>query len=281
MMFSPGDEAAARPTVLRFLASDGLALALETRGVGSRRVLFAHGFGHARGIFEDVAAALDPTLYTVGRLDGRGAGRSDRAQTYDLAAFTRDLVTALESADGPTDLVAHGLAARAALEVASRPPRWLARLVLVCPVLRLDPAALASAAASCGSRIAIARELRRLASVELRPDLIERLVDEAVGIDRAASAAWLALGDGSPAASPRFRRSSSRARMTASRTRATMVRASSSPARGSSSSPPGTSSQSKCRANSRACSRLEPSRSAPAATASRGRPYPRNATRSG
>jgi len=202
MMFSPGDEAAARPTVLRFLASDGLALALETRGVGSRRVLFAHGFGHARGIFEDVAAALDPTLYTVGRLDGRGAGRSDRAQTYDLAAFTRDLVTALESADGPTDLVAHGLAARAALEVASRPPRWLARLVLVCPVLRLDPAALASAAASCGSRIAIARELRRLASVELRPDLIERLVDEAVGIDRAASAAWLALGDGSPAAEP-------------------------------------------------------------------------------
>lgn len=72
MTFLPGDEAAARPTVLRFLASDGLALALETRGVGSRRVLFAHGFGHARGLFEDVAAALDPTLYTVGRLDGRG-----------------------------------------------------------------------------------------------------------------------------------------------------------------------------------------------------------------
>jgi len=202
MTFYPGDEAAARPIVLRFLASDGLAIALETRGVGSRRVLFAHGFGHARGLFEDVAATLDPTLYTVARLDGRGAGRSDRAPTYDLGAFTRDLVTALESADGPTDLVAHGLAARAALEVASRPPRWLARLVLVCPVLRLDAAALAGALASCGSRIAIARELRVLASVELRPDLIERLVDEAVGIDRAASAAWLALGDGSPAPEP-------------------------------------------------------------------------------
>ncbi len=48
----------------------------------------------------------------------------------------------------------------------------------------------------------LARELRQLANVELRPDLVERLVDEAVGIDRAASAAWLALADGSPVPEP-------------------------------------------------------------------------------
>ncbi len=184
---------------MRYLDNDGLSLALESRGAGPRRILFAHGWISSRRMFYDVARRLDPSVYTSYLLDFRGAGLSDRpAAGYDLAGYASDLRAALAAIGGPVELVAHSMGGKVAQFIALEPPANLTRLMLVAPGSSKAYAGnerhRTLAQEAFGSRRRIARFLRAAMVREIAPDAMERLVDDALVAPRDAWFGWYETG---------------------------------------------------------------------------------------
>ncbi len=184
---------------MRYIDNGGVSLALETRGSGRRRLLFAHGWISSRRIFYDVVARLDPERYTSYLLDFRGAGLSDRpGEGHDLVGYAGDLRAALEAVDGPVDLIAHSMGGKVAQYVALEPPPNLARLILIAPgtarayVTSVRHRALAEAA--FGSRLRIERFQRAAMVRDIAPDAMERLIDDALVAQREAWFGWYDRG---------------------------------------------------------------------------------------
>jgi len=184
---------------VRYIDNGGVSLALETRGSGRRRLLFAHGWISSRRIFYDVVTRLDPTDYTSHLLDFRGAGLSDRpAEGHDLFGYAADLRAALDAAGGPIDLIAHSMGGKVAQYVALDPPPNLSRLILIAPgtarayVTSVRHRALAEAA--FGSRVRIERFQRAAMVRDIAPDAMERLIDDALVAQREAWFGWYDRG---------------------------------------------------------------------------------------
>lgn len=184
--------------MIRFVANGDVALALESRGRGPRAVLFAHGWISGRRMWYDVADRLDGERFTLHLLDFRGAGLSDRPlDAYGLDAYASDLRAALREV-GPATVVAHSMGAKVAQYVATERPPEIDRLVLVAPgtahAYPLNPKHRALAEEAYGSRKRIERFQRAAMLRDVAPDIMERLVTDALVWPRETWFGWYDKG---------------------------------------------------------------------------------------
>jgi sigma-B regulation protein RsbQ len=107
-------------------------------GLGSRTMVFSHGFGCDMTAWRDVSPAFEDDWRVV-RFDHVGAGGSD-ARAYDpvkygsLSGYADDVLTvlaALELQDAV--FVGHSVAATIGMLAAIEQPRRFASLIMVCP----------------------------------------------------------------------------------------------------------------------------------------------------
>jgi pimeloyl-ACP methyl ester carboxylesterase len=184
--------------VIRFVENGEVTLAIETRGHGPRALLFAHGWISGRRMWYEVAERLDPERFTAHLMDFRGAGLSDRPlDGHDLEGYASDLRAAL-AAVGPAVVVAHSMGGKIAQYVATERPANLERLVLVAPgtafAYAMNPRHRALAEAAFGSRRRIER-FQRVAMVrEVAPEVMERIVSDALLSQREAWFGWYDKG---------------------------------------------------------------------------------------
>jgi len=148
-------------------------------------VLFVHGWISSRRMWYDVVERLDPSRFTMHLLDFRGCGLSDRPRSPDnLADYASDLRAALGAIDAPVTLVGHSLGGRLAQYVATERPSNLERLLLVAPgsakSVRLTPKRRAQTIETYGSRERIERFQRAAMLREVAPEVMERIVDDAL-----------------------------------------------------------------------------------------------------
>ena len=184
--------------MIRFVDNGDVTLALEVRGHGPRTFLFAHGWISGRRMWYDVADRLDGTRFTAHLLDFRGAGLSDRPlDGHDLEGYASDLRAALDAV-GPAVVVAHSMGGKIAQYVATERPPNLERLVLIAPgtarayAMNVKHRALAEAA--FGSRKRIERFQRAAMVREVVPEVMERIVSDALVSQREAWFGWYDKG---------------------------------------------------------------------------------------
>jgi pimeloyl-ACP methyl ester carboxylesterase len=184
--------------VIRFVENGEVTLALEVRGNGPRTLLFAHGWISGRRMWYDVADRLDPARFTAHLLDFRGAGLSDRPlEGHDLDGYASDLRAALEAV-GPAVVVAHSMGGKVAQYVATERPANLEKLVLIAPgtarAYAMNPKHRALAEAAFGSRRRIERFQRAAMAREVAPEVMERIVSDALLSQREAWFGWYDKG---------------------------------------------------------------------------------------
>jgi 3-oxoadipate enol-lactonase len=121
-----------------FITSEGTNLFVDIAGAGTP-VLFVHGFGMDHRQWDPQWRALAPHAQTL-RMDLRAHGRSaTSAKGYTYRAMARDLERVLYQVGvdrlNPGFIVAHALAADAALQVALAEPRALRGVVVAAPAV--------------------------------------------------------------------------------------------------------------------------------------------------
>ena len=183
---------------IRYVDNGDVTLALEVRGHGPRAVLFAHGWISGRRMWYDVAERLDPQRFTAYLLDFRGAGLSDRPlEGHDLEGYASDLRAALDAV-GPSAVVAHSMGGKVAQYVAIERPANLERLVLVAPgtahAYAMNPKHRSLAEAAFGSRRRIERFQRAAMTRVVSPEVMERIVGDALLAQREAWFGWYDRG---------------------------------------------------------------------------------------
>ncbi len=184
--------------MIRFVENGDVTLAVEARGHGPRALLFAHGWISGRRMWYDVAERLDPARFTAHLMDFRGAGLSDRPlEGHDLDGYASDLRAVLEAV-GPAVVVAHSMGGKVAQYVATERPANLERLVLVAPgtahAYAMNPKHRALAEAAFGSRRRIERFQRAAMAREVAPEVMERIVSDALLSQREAWFGWYDKG---------------------------------------------------------------------------------------
>lgn len=133
----------------------------------------------------DVAARLEEEQFTLHLFDFRGCGLSDRPRPDgDLEGYASDLRTVLGTIEARVTLVGHSLGGRLAQYVATEQPKNLDRLILVASgtakAIRFTPARRKAAEEAYGSRDRIERFQRAVMYREVAPDVMERIVDDAL-----------------------------------------------------------------------------------------------------
>ncbi|MBV9271521.1 MAG: alpha/beta hydrolase [Candidatus Eremiobacteraeota bacterium] len=172
-----------------------MELCVERVGQGPRRLLFAHGWISTRRMWYDVVERLDVSQYTSYLMDFRGCGLSDRPmEGHDLKGYASDMHAVLNDIGAPVTVVGHSMGAKIAQYVAADRPRNLERLILVAPGtakgVRLNEKHRALSLEAFGSRKRI-REFQRAAMVgQVTPEVLERLVDDALTGQREAWFGW-------------------------------------------------------------------------------------------
>jgi pimeloyl-ACP methyl ester carboxylesterase len=184
--------------VIRFVENGDVTLAVEARGHGPCALLFAHGWISGRRMWYDVAERLDPARFTAHLMDFRGAGLSDRPlEGHDLDGYASDLRAVLEAV-GPAVVVAHSMGGKVAQYVATERPANLERLVLVAPgtayAYAMNPKHRALAEAAFGSRKRIERFQRAAMTRDVAPEVMERIVSDALLSQREAWFGWYDKG---------------------------------------------------------------------------------------
>lgn len=125
-----------------YITSEGANLFVDMTGAGTP-VLFVHGFGMDHRQWDPQWRALSPQAQVV-RMDLRAHGRSAApAQGYTYRATARDVERVLYQVGidrlNPGFIVAHSLAADAALQVAIAEPRALRGVVVAAPAVQGHP----------------------------------------------------------------------------------------------------------------------------------------------
>jgi pimeloyl-ACP methyl ester carboxylesterase len=146
----------------------------------------------------DVAERLDPERFTAYLMDFRGAGLSDRPlEGHDLEGYASDLRAALDAA-GPAVVVAHSMGGKIAQYVATERSANLERLVLIAPgtahAYAMNPKHRALAEAAFGSRKRIERFQRAAMTRDVAPEVMERIVSDALLSQREAWFGWYDKG---------------------------------------------------------------------------------------
>jgi pimeloyl-ACP methyl ester carboxylesterase len=106
---------------------DGTRIAYERGGEGPPLVL-VHGTTSDHSTWEPVLPELQKH-FTVYAIDRRGRGESGGESAYDIEREFEDVVTVIDSIDGPADLFGHSYGAICGLEAALRSSR-VRRLIL-------------------------------------------------------------------------------------------------------------------------------------------------------
>ncbi|GHB31911.1 alpha/beta fold hydrolase [Salinicola rhizosphaerae] len=109
-----------------------MTLASDTRQ-GNPTLVLMHFFGSSHHEWAPVLPLLSADIRVV-TLDMPGFGRASDVTGYDVAAMTRHVRDAIESAElENVILVGHSFSGRMAMTVAAERPDWLRALVLVAP----------------------------------------------------------------------------------------------------------------------------------------------------
>lgn len=173
----------------RYIDNKGVKLCLETRGSGRIPLLFVHGWISSRRMWYDVAERLDPDRCTMHLLDLRGSGLSDRpAHGQHVRGYLEDVFAAIEAIGAPVNIVAHSMGGRIAQLAAIESPERIERMVLLAPGAAGGPKASKRRADlalhAFGNRERIEAFQRAAMSVAVAPDVMERLVDDALVAQR-------------------------------------------------------------------------------------------------
>lgn len=181
--------------MIGFIDNGGVQLCLERRGSGPRHVLFLHGWISARRMWHDVADRLDPLRFTLHLLDFRGNGLSDRpADGHDLHGYVSDARAALASIDAPVVLAGHSMGGKVAQFLASERPHNLDKLLLVAPGTasggRSSERHRTAALETFGSRAKIEAFQRAAMARTLEPQVMQRIVDDALVSQREHWYGW-------------------------------------------------------------------------------------------
>jgi pimeloyl-ACP methyl ester carboxylesterase len=171
--------------MIRFVDNGGVQLCIEQRGSGARNVLFLHGWISARRMWYDVADRLDGERFTLHLLDFRGNGLSDRpVRGHDLLGYVSDARAALAHIDAPVLLAGHSMGGKVAQFLASERPENLEKLLLVAPGTasggRPSERHRHAALETYGSRAKIEAFQRAAMSRTLDPQVMQRIVDDAL-----------------------------------------------------------------------------------------------------
>lgn len=171
--------------MLRFIDNGGVQLCIEQLGSGPRHVLLLHGWISARRMWYEVAQRLDCARFTLHLLDFRGNGLSDRpADGHDLPGYVSDARAALASIDEPVLLAGHSMGGKVAQYLASEHPANLEKLLLVAPGTasggRSGERHRTSALQTFGSRAKIEAFQRAAMARILEPEVMQRIVDDAL-----------------------------------------------------------------------------------------------------
>lgn len=181
--------------MLEFVDNAGVQLCVERRGIGTRHVLFLHGWISARRMWYDVADRLDPQRFTLHLLDFRGNGASDRPRTgHDLLGYVSDARAALAGIAAPAVVVGHSMGGKVAQYLASEHPANLEKLVLVAPGTasggRASERHRQAAFQTYGSREKIEAFQRAAMARPLEAAVMERLVEDALVSQREHWEGW-------------------------------------------------------------------------------------------
>ena len=142
----------------------------DPRGVGLP-VVFVHGFGHNRSVWQKLAKHLPDELRPIS-IDLRGHGESpwDPQGAYDLRDYASDLPALLDSLDIPQAVVVgHSLGGNVSTLFAAAEPKRLKALVLVDTGPALDFSAMSHVVDEVGSA------LRSYASIAEFRDQLEMM----------------------------------------------------------------------------------------------------------
>jgi pimeloyl-ACP methyl ester carboxylesterase len=111
------------------------------RAAAGPRVLLLHGLPSSAGTWWRVADGLAAAGWSVTAADLRGHGTSPRTVSYALEAYAADVLRVDPGAAGPWDLViGHSLGAAVSVVATDQQPGWAQSLLLLDPVLAVDPA---------------------------------------------------------------------------------------------------------------------------------------------
>ncbi|MHB8462964.1 MAG: alpha/beta fold hydrolase, partial [Vulcanimicrobiaceae bacterium] len=166
---------------------------------GAEQLVFCHGWISSRRMFADLIGRLDTAQFTAHLMDFRGCGLSDRVDSgHDLAGYASDLRAVLASISGEITIVAHSMGARVAMVVAAEQPQGLRRLILLAPgsplSVRVDPRHHAMMAQAYGMRSRLVSFIAGSMSARVEPDVLERLVDDALVAQREHWFGWYDQG---------------------------------------------------------------------------------------
>lgn len=181
--------------MLQFVDNDGVQLCVERRGNGPLHVLFLHGWISARRMWYDVADRLDGERFTLHLLDFRGNGLSDRPEHgHDLLGYVSDARAALARIDAPVLVAGHSMGGKVAQYLASERPPNLEKLVLVAPGTAAgghpSERHRRMALETYGSRATIEAFQRAGMSRTLEPQVMERIVEDALVAQREHWYGW-------------------------------------------------------------------------------------------
>lgn len=136
----------------RFLLRPGGRLAYDVRGEGPP-IVCVPGVGDVRSHYDALGALLVEHGMTAVSADLRGHGDSDGGfEAYDLQSVADDCLALIDAVGGRAVLMAHGLAAAAAVLAAAGRGRRVAGLVLLSPRVRPLPISLADRTLGAAAR---------------------------------------------------------------------------------------------------------------------------------
>jgi pimeloyl-ACP methyl ester carboxylesterase len=140
-------------------------------------------------MWHEVARRLDPEIFTLHLLDFRGCGLSDRPPSgHHIEGYASDALAVLSSINAPVTLVGHSMGGRVAQYVACIRPANLQRLILVAPGSaggpRVSKRRATLALEAFGSRERIEAFQRAAMSVAIDPEVMRRIVDDALVAQR-------------------------------------------------------------------------------------------------
>ncbi len=170
--------------------NDGIALSYKTNGSGRCHLLFMHDWGGSGAYFDELLKYLDFTGLRTITYDLRGHGNSDKPSSgYTLQRFAQDVFNVADHA-GATKftLIGFGMSAKFAQYAATLNRERINGLILIagCPA---SPVSLSidmyqDWINSAGNRERLLDVKRMLTTRPLKPEGIDRWVDDAIKISK-------------------------------------------------------------------------------------------------
>lgn len=181
--------------MIEFIDNHGVQLCVERRGTGATHILFLHGWISARRMWYDVTERLDPGRFTMHLLDFRGCGLSDRPMHgHDLEGYASDARAAMASIGEPLIVAGHSMGGKIAQYIACEQPATLRKLILAAPGTARGGSGTERqrerALGAFGSRAKIEAFQRAAMGIALRDDAMERIVDDALAVQRESWFGW-------------------------------------------------------------------------------------------